>query len=339
MAQHRARGALAVWLGETCRDGGWSRPIARATVGHVTAVTGLPSSARETSRRPAPDRMGIASLPPPVAANPYQRLLYEQLERHGLRLEPVDRLRATWLWSARRTVGRLHFHWPQVYYHDPRLGGAVSWLRLPLFAGRLGAARVLGYRIAWTVHQVDPHESPSRRLRSARRAPSGSRERRPDRPRPGDGDGGRPPARPAPGVHVLAHPAYAGAYSDGRTRAAVRASLGLSDGAFTFLCFGTSALQGASACCSPRSPRRCRRHRADRRRRAVDPAAAAAVARAAARTRGSSPCSGTFPTIASPSSRSRRCGRRRPLRRRHGRRPHACVDARAARRFRDAYAD
>jgi beta-1,4-mannosyltransferase len=257
--------------------------MARVTVEHVTAVTGTQSSARETTASPLPDRMGIASLPPPIAANPYQRLLYEQLERHGLRLEPVDRLRATWLWRARHTVGRLHFHWPQVYYHDPRLGGAASWVRLTLFAGRLAAARLLGYRIAWTVHQVHPHESPSRRLdllagrllaaasdvvivhdqatASAVVSQLGRRHR----------------------VHVVAHPAYAGAYPAGRTRSAVRAALGLSDDTFTFLCFGhvraykgldllldafAAADAGETALIVAGAP--------------VDPAVAAAVERAAA---------------------------------------------------------
>jgi hypothetical protein len=37
----------------------------------------------------------------------------------------------------------------------------LSWIRLALFTTRLAAARLLGYRIVWTVHQVSPHESPS----------------------------------------------------------------------------------------------------------------------------------------------------------------------------------
>src|SRR5690349_3661077 len=128
---------LAEWLGENPRVGGCSCAGARFTVGHVTAATGLAPSVREPAALPGRGRRGIASLPPPIATNPYQRLLYEQLARHGLELEPVERLRVTWLWRSRRRVGRLHFHWPQSYYHDDRLGGAASWVRLGLFAGRL----------------------------------------------------------------------------------------------------------------------------------------------------------------------------------------------------------
>jgi beta-1,4-mannosyltransferase len=203
----------------------------------VSTRTRLPAPGRETTGSSAPARTGIVSLPPPVATNPYQRLLYEQLERHGLRLEPVDRLRVRWLWSSRRRVRVLHFHWPQVYYHDPRVAGILSWPRLALFIGRLGAARMLGYRVAWTVHQVYPHESPSRRLdRLAGRAlaaasdvliahdrvtAAAAAELRPRRP-----------------VEVLPHPAYTDAYPPGRERADVRAALGVPDDAFTFLCFG-----------------------------------------------------------------------------------------------------
>jgi beta-1,4-mannosyltransferase len=203
----------------------------------VTAATGLRQSVREPAALPGRGRRGIASLPPPIATNPYQRLLYEQLALHGLELEPVERLRVTWLWGARRRVGRLHFHWPQSYYHDDRLGGAAAWVRLGLFAGRLAAARALGYRVAWTVHQVYPHESPSRRLdRAAGRVLA----RASDVLIAHDEATARVVCRelgPRP-VHVLAHPTYAGAYPPGRPRPQVRAALGLSDGTFVFLCFG-----------------------------------------------------------------------------------------------------
>jgi beta-1,4-mannosyltransferase len=228
------------------------------------------------------------SLPPPIAQNPYQRLLYEQLERHGLALEPVQRLRATWLWSARHTVGRLHFHWPQTYYHDARLGGAVSWVRLGLFAGRLGAARALGYRIAWTVHQVYPHESPSRRLdRAAGRVLAAASDVLivHDDATAAEVSRELGPLGPHTSVHVLPHPAYAGAYPAGRPRSAVRAELGISGAAFVFLCFGHvrgykglgavldafSAAPGDAALIIAGA--------------AVDPAAAAGVRRAAAADR------------------------------------------------------
>ncbi len=203
----------------------------------MTVTTGPARSAREPAALRVRGRRGIVSLPPPIASNPYQRLLYEQLARHDLPLEPVERLRATWLWTARHRVGRLHFHWPQAYYHDDRLGGAASWVRLGLFAGRLGAARALGYRVAWTVHQVYPHESRSRRLdRAAGRLLAAAS----DVLIAHDRTTAQAVRRElgARQVHVLPHPPYAGAYPPGRPRGAVRAALGLGERTFVFLCFG-----------------------------------------------------------------------------------------------------
>ena len=89
-------------------------------------------------------RPGIASFPAPLAANPYQRLLYGELERFGFRLAPGATFTLRWLWHARREVGFAHFHWPQNHYRfarGPLRRGALAWLKLPLFAARLADAR------------------------------------------------------------------------------------------------------------------------------------------------------------------------------------------------------
>ena len=110
----------------------------------------------------------IASFPPPIPQNPYQRLLYEGLAAEGVRLVPSAPLRFRWLLANRHGVDVLHFHWPEIYYRHrgatTRVDVALSWVRLGLFALRLWFARALGYLIVWTVHQVQPHESPSPRL-------------------------------------------------------------------------------------------------------------------------------------------------------------------------------
>ena len=38
---------------------------------------------------------------------------------------------------------------------------SLSWTKLAVFAARFRAERVLGYRVAWTAHQVLPHETSS----------------------------------------------------------------------------------------------------------------------------------------------------------------------------------
>ena len=186
-------------------------------------------------------RTAVACLPPVLGENPYQRLLYEHLAPLGVELAPPARLRATWLWQARRVVAALHFHWPQPYYRASWRGhgeALLTLVRLPLFALRLAAARALGYRIVWTVHQVYPHESRSRlgdhlaaqllaRSANALIAHEQATARDIDR-RLGRGDR----------VAIVPHGSYVGVYPQGRGRDAARAELGIDPAAFVFLAFG-----------------------------------------------------------------------------------------------------
>jgi beta-1,4-mannosyltransferase len=189
-------------------------------------------------------RRGIASFPPFLEANPYRRLLHERLDELGFHLVPTPRLRVRWLWRERRTVGFLHFHWPEGYWrHDrgpARLRHLLSWVRLSLFLWRLAVARVLGYRVVWTIHQVYPHESGHRRLdrraayllarmaqlRVAHDASTADAARRELRLGPDS-------------VEIVPHGSYIGVYPPGRSRESVRAALGLDPADVVFLCLGT----------------------------------------------------------------------------------------------------
>ncbi len=188
-------------------------------------------------------RSGIASFPPFLEANPYRKLLYERLGECGFRLVPTPRLRLSWLWQQRRTVGFLHFHWPEGYWrHDRgsvRVRRPLSYVRLCLLLSRLLAARALRYRIVWTIHQVYPHERGDRRLdrcaasllarmshlRVAHDAPTAEaarRELRLDRS----------------SIEIVPHGSYIGVYPPGRSRRSVREQLGIGEEEFVFLCFG-----------------------------------------------------------------------------------------------------
>lgn len=189
----------------------------------------------------ARSRTRIASLPPVLATNPYQRLLYAELARAGLELESGSQLKLGWLWRNRRSVGLLHFHWPEAYYRygSRPLHALTSWPLLVLFSLRLAAAKALGYRIAWTIHQVSPHESASallertgsRVLAAASHVLVAHDDATAERARAVLG-------RHAAGVQVVPHGSYVGVYPAGRPREVVRAELGVAQDAFTFLCFG-----------------------------------------------------------------------------------------------------
>jgi len=164
-----------------------------------------------------------------------------------------------WLWRSRREVDVLHFHWrPDRYYawcrskrdarDRPPAGSQElgSWVRLVSFAGRLASARLLGYRIVWTIHEVYPPQTASR--------PPGTISRRVDRV------GSRLLARASHGliahdaataeraraefgrairnVRIVPHGSYSGVYPPGRPRATVRAELEVPNDAVVFLCFG-----------------------------------------------------------------------------------------------------
>ena len=183
----------------------------------------------------------IASFPPSIAQNPYQRLLYEHLVPLGFSAEPAPRFKTRWLIEARRRVGILHFHWPEGYYRytgrPERLQKPLSWIRLGVFIGRLVTARCLGYRIVWTIHQVAPHEVMNPRLDRAgtmalarlshvlvahdqqtaelAKAELGVRS-----------------------VAIVPHGSYIGVYPPGRARETVRREFDIAQDAFAFLCFG-----------------------------------------------------------------------------------------------------
>jgi beta-1,4-mannosyltransferase len=192
-------------------------------------------------KRPADSGpIGVVSFPEVLAENPYQRLLYEALAPHGYAIRDGGVFKVGWLLGARRSVRVLHFHWPQDHYrHPPRPKGPVSWIKTALFAVRLATARVLGYRIVWTVHEVFPLKTASRRLdrvggrllalfsnvliaNDADTAAEAHRELGPA----------------AADVAVVPHSSYVGAYPEGRTRSEVRAELDIPADAFVFLLFG-----------------------------------------------------------------------------------------------------
>ena len=185
---------------------------------------------------------GVVSFPPALKVNCFQRKLYGALEAHGYRLL-TGHLKLGWLVRNRRAARVLHFHWPEPYYrHRPSPHGLLTWIKVALFSCRLIAARALGYRIAWTIHEVYPlgiEEPADRRVDRAAllvlarlaqvlmandvetAAEAASMLRLPE---------GR--------IQVVPHSSYVDAYPEGRSRAEMREDLGIGEHTCTFLLFG-----------------------------------------------------------------------------------------------------
>ena len=208
------------------------------------------ASARRVAPAPASGKLGrraasrIACLPELTTTTPYQMLLYDALSGEGFELEHGLRFRVRDLRGARRRVRYLHFHW-QHFFYDYRgptrpTAECLSWLKVALFALRLLISRAFGYRLVWTIHQLQPHH-----VRSERRdraavfvlaatchalialdvATAQAAKRR---------------LRPFAGKLVVTpQGSYSSAYPAGRARETVRAELGVAPGTLMLLAFGT----------------------------------------------------------------------------------------------------
>jgi glycosyltransferase involved in cell wall biosynthesis len=175
---------------------------------------------------------------PLLRENPYQDLLYRALAKLGFTAGDGD-LKIHWLVRHRRDASILHFHWPQPWYAHRRGGGPGTWAKLALWGVRLAAARALGYRIAWTIHEVQPLNPAPRWVdRLGTRMLARASDVLLTNDDQTAAQARRELGRAAHDVTVVLHPSYDGAYSPGRPADVVRAELGIGPDAFVFLLFG-----------------------------------------------------------------------------------------------------
>lgn len=185
----------------------------------------------------------ITMLPSRDSGNIYTVLLYRALETVALRYTqfPVS---IPWVLrhGPRERFHYVHFHWPEVFFHLrpkawTRLFGLKHYLHIHVLWLLL---KLRGYRMVWTVHEVDVHDlsrhtglhAASRRLLwrladvvFAHSPPVlAEAERRWGRKKH---------------AHIIPIGSYEGAYVDAIDRDAARARLGLSDAAFVFVFFGS----------------------------------------------------------------------------------------------------
>ena len=89
-------------------------------------------------------------------ANPYAGLLAEELAGHGVRVDARSDTNLRFVWTFPRSYDVIHFNWiPRLYEHRHPV---VAMFRLLAFGFTLLWARVRGFRIVWTMHNVVPHE-------------------------------------------------------------------------------------------------------------------------------------------------------------------------------------
>jgi beta-1,4-mannosyltransferase len=196
---------------------------------------------RGSDRRTLSTRNAISCLSS-SGKNPYLDLLYRSLAAAGVPAGPHAQLRLRWLLAHRESVRHLHVHWPEGLYRLRRgpttLKPLLSWAKLTLLEARLRMARVLGYRVIWTIHQVYPHGEVRRIDRVAARLLArhaallvAHDPETAARARAELGQGSQ-------AIEVVQHGSYVGVYPPGKPREAMRTALGVDARAVVFLCFG-----------------------------------------------------------------------------------------------------
>lgn len=104
---------------------------------------------------PSEQLMEIVSLPPPTPDDPYLDLFYQSLVPHGIRLCSDRQFNIWWLFRNRTRVGAFHFHWLHLFYDASGLRAA---LRFSWFLIRVLVLKAAGFRIFFTLHNLESHE-------------------------------------------------------------------------------------------------------------------------------------------------------------------------------------
>jgi glycosyltransferase involved in cell wall biosynthesis len=185
----------------------------------------------------------ITMIPRQESGNIYNVLLYRALESVGLRYVQIPySLRYLLRNGPFASEHYLHFHWPEVFFEirprrPDRLFGLKGYVVLTLF---WLLAKLRGYRLVWTVHEVDVHDlsrhtwlhAASRRL-LWRLADVVFAHSPPVMAEATRRWGAKPHA------HVIPIGSYVGAYEDRIDRREARQRLGLPESAFVFVFFGS----------------------------------------------------------------------------------------------------
>lgn len=189
----------------------------------------------------AAGRPALVAYLPVARANPFQALLYGGLPAHNARAVPVfDVAGAGALAEAVRGDAELvvHVHWLNLVTAkaSDEAGARAAG---EAFLDRLRAARDAGARIAWTVHNILPHDSRFPEAEAALRAGVVDLAERVHVMAPGTRELVAPWFDlPEPKLLEVPHPSYDGVYPSFLGQAAARQELGVAAGVTAYAMVG-----------------------------------------------------------------------------------------------------
>lgn len=91
-----------------------------------------------------------------LSENPYWTILANGLESKGWNVikDNPDSFRIRWLWANRNNILVLHIHFVQQFYHYEKYYAKLRWVLR--FLRNILIARILGYRLVFTLHNLTP---------------------------------------------------------------------------------------------------------------------------------------------------------------------------------------
>ena len=96
-------------------------------------------------------------------AHAYTTCFYAAVSRQSVEVLPLD-FSGSHLLRTVRKGDWLHFHWPSWMYYDSARSSIRNWGELARFTAILLAIRLRGGRIAWTAHNLYPHDQGGYRI-------------------------------------------------------------------------------------------------------------------------------------------------------------------------------
>ena len=211
------------WMGrELVRNRGWDK----TAVDYLDLISSLA------------EKTVVAPLPFRNPENRYIDALHKAIDKTEVRLVDPGHMSFMWLFRNAGYVDIIHIHWPESHFQFP--GRAYSIMKWLYLMARLKAARLLGYKLVWTAHNINAHDkryamldNRLRRLLLAQahtillgKASLIALEK-------------RFKTAPRPPSAIIRHGNYADCYGSMLTKAEARKKLGLPENKTVYLSIGT----------------------------------------------------------------------------------------------------